>query len=339
MQRSNSLPKVKRLRKSSYDEITRPGISFGVHLPSRLLANEGGFQAVSDALLMSIVDAAKTAGLSSLWVTDHIVYSDPWMDCMLLLAAVAGRAGKHGLTIGTGIVVLPLRHPVALAQSFATLDILTSGKLIIGLGEGSTQSDFDALGIPFQTRGQMLEDGVKALRALLSRTSVTHNGPYYYFKDITVSPRCIQRPYPPIWLSSWGSPIGMRRVARLGDGWVASALRSTPEEFSRALGTLNSALTALGKDPGTFPNVVDTMFMFIDSDGDRARQIAVPIIERTIRSSFDESSGHYLVGDYQECEALLRRWIKAGAKQLCVWPVADTVQQIKRFGEYILPEL
>lgn len=174
---------------------------------------------------------------------------------------------------------------------------------------------------------------------LLTNASVSHKGPYYYFNDVTVLPRSIQRPCPPIWLSSWGSPVGMRRVAHLGDGWVASAWHSTPEEFHTALGTLNSALTALGKKPETFPNAVDTMFMFIDENGDRARHVAVPIIERTIRASFNANDGHYLVGDYQECKALLRRWMEAGAKQVCVWPVMDPVQQIKRFGEYILPDL
>jgi alkanesulfonate monooxygenase SsuD/methylene tetrahydromethanopterin reductase-like flavin-dependent oxidoreductase (luciferase family) len=258
---------------------------------------------------------------------------------MLLLGAVAGRAAQHGLAIATGILVLPLRHPVALAQSFATLDILNGGKLIIGVGEGSTQSDFDALGIPFRERRRMLEDGVVALRALLSQRDVSHKGPYYRFGGVTVSPRSVQRPCPPIWLSSWGSPAGLRRVARLGDGWVASARQSTPEEFHTALAILNSALTAAGKDPETFPNAVDTMFMFIDRDGERARRVAAPIIEKAVFKSFDVSSGHYLVGDYRECKALLERWIEAGAKQICVWPVADPVEQIKRFGEYVLPNL
>src|SRR5437660_4394742 len=159
--------------------MTRSGISFGVHLPARILRGGGESQTPSHALLVNMVDAAKEAGLASLWVTDHIVYSDPWMDCMLLLGTVAGRAGQQGLTIATGIVVLPLRHPIALAQSFATLDILNAGKLIIGVGEGSAQSDFDALDIPFEDRRKMMEDGLIALRALLSETNVSHNGQYY----------------------------------------------------------------------------------------------------------------------------------------------------------------
>ena len=182
----------------------------------------------------------------------------------------------------------------------------------------------------------MLKDGVIALRALLTKTNVSHEGPYYRFHDVTVSPRCIQRPCPPFWLSSWGAYAGMRRVARLGDGWVASAWHSTPEQFHSALGTLNAALTERGKDPKNFPNAVDTMFMFIDPDRARARRVALPIIERAMGIPFDAAAGHCLVGDYSECEELLQRWIEAGARQLCVWPVVDPVRQIMRFGEHVL---
>src|SRR5918996_3077175 len=113
--------------------------SFGIHLPVRMLPG-GEPQPASSNLLLEMVDAAKGAGFGSIWVTDHIVYPDPWMDCMLLLAAIAGAAGRHGLTIATGVIGLPLRHPVAMAQSFATLDILSGGNLIIGVGEGSNKS-------------------------------------------------------------------------------------------------------------------------------------------------------------------------------------------------------
>ena len=312
--------------------------SFGIHLPVRMLPG-GEPQPASSNLLLEMVDAAKGAGFGSIWVTDHIVYPDPWMDCMLLLAAIAGAAGRHGLTIATGVIGLPLRHPVAMAQSFATLDILSGGNLIIGVGEGSNKSDFDALGLAFPERRKMLEDGVAALRKLLCETKVSHQGPYYHFDDVTIAPRSIQQPGPPIWLSSWGSPVGLRRVARLGDGWVASAWHSTPEQFRTALDTLNSVLVSAGKEPAAFPNAVDTMFMFIDRDGDRARRVAAPIIERATPSPFEEEGGHYLVGDYNECRDLLRRWMEAGAKQICVWPVLDPVQQLRRFGEHLLPKL
>ena len=313
-------------------------LSFGVHLPTRMLTG-GDSEPPTPELLNQIVDSAKDSGFSSIWVTDHIVFFDPWLDCMLLLASIAARAKERGMTIATGVMGLPLRHPVAMAQSFATLDILSGGNLIVGVGEGSTKSDFDALGIPFQQRRKMLNEGLVALRALLSEHNVTHRGEFYSFENVTISPASIQKPGPPIWLSSWGSPAGMRRVAQLGDGWVASALHSTPEEFSAAKELLAGALLKANKDPDTFPHAVNTMFIYIDEDGDRARAIAGPIIEKSSGVAFDPASGHSLVGSGDECLELLARWTHAGAKQVCLWPVLDPVGQISKFGEQVISKL
>ena len=183
------------------------GVSFGIHLPTRMLTG-GEADPASAELLVEMADTARETGFSSMWVTDHIVYFDPWLDCMLLLTVVAGRAKEHGLTIATGVIGLPLRHPVAMAQSFATLDILSGGNLIVGVGEGSTKSDFDALGLPFDQRRKMLDDGVVALRALLTEAKASHHGDYYGFDNVGISPKGIQLPSPPIWLSGWGAPGG-----------------------------------------------------------------------------------------------------------------------------------
>ena len=146
-----------------------------------------------------------------------------------------------------------------------------------------------------------------ALRALLTKPDVSHRGPYYRFNNVTVTPMSIQKPCPPIMLSSWGSPIGMRRVARLGDGWVASAWHSTPEEFRSALGTLDLALTKRGREVDSFPNAVNTMFMYVHEDGMQAKKLAVPIIERATGTSFDADSGHYL-NQSQGGNYILQRW-------------------------------
>ena len=133
--------------------------------------------------------------------------------------------------------------------------------------------------------------------------------------------------------------MGLRRVARLGDGWVSSAWHATPEDFNAAREVLEPALVTQGKDPDTFPNAVNTMFMYIDEGSEAARRVAVPIVEAATGTPFDGTSGHYLVGDYAECRALVRRWMEAGAREICVWPVADAVEQVRRFGRYVLTGL
>lgn len=318
--------------------MTDANVTFGIHLPVRALP--GGDQAPPTAALLSeIVEAGRDSGFKSVWVTDHIVYFNPWMDCLSMLAAIAGKAGEAGMAIATGVIGLPLRHPVAIAQTFVTLDVLSGGNLIVGVGEGSTKSDFDALGLPFDERRKMLEDGAVALRKLLTDTNVSHDGPYYRFTDLTVAPHSIQQPSPPIWLASWGAPAGVKRVARLADGWIASAWHATPEEFADGLARLKGALADQGKDPDKFPNAVNTMFFHVDTDRARAHKTMGPMVEKVTGQPYDPKSGHYLIGDPEECRELVQRWMEAGTKTVAVWPLVDPVQQTRLFGEQVIDRL
>jgi alkanesulfonate monooxygenase SsuD/methylene tetrahydromethanopterin reductase-like flavin-dependent oxidoreductase (luciferase family) len=313
-------------------------VTFGIHLPVRALP--GGDQTPPTVELLSeIVDTANASGFKSIWVTDHIVWFNPWIDCLAALAAVAGKASQTGMSIATGVIGLPLRHPVAIAQTFATLDVLSAGNLIVGVGEGSTKSDFDALGLPFDERRKMLEDGAVALRKLLTDTHVSHDGPYYKFEDVTIAPHSIQQPSPPIWLSSWGAPAGVRRVARLADGWIASGWHATPDEFADGLGRLKGALPDEGKDPESFPNAVNTIFFYVDEDRARAHRNMGLMVEKVMGQPFDSQSGHHLVGDPAECRELVHKWMEAGAKTIAVWPLVDPVKQTELFGEHVIGRL
>ena len=252
------------------------------------------------------IELADKVGFDYVWEVEHHFLEEyshsPAPE--VFYGAVSQRTKNIRLAHGVRLLPHRFNHPIKVAEQAAVLDILSNGHLVIGVGEGSTKLDFDALGLPFDERRKMVVDGVVALRSLLSQKGVSHHGPYYSFDNVTVSPRSIQRPCPPIWLSSWGSPVGLRRVARLGDGWVSSAWHATPEDFNDAWQILSTALGDQGRDPVTFPNAVNTMFMYVDEDGDRARQVAVPIIEAATGTPFDGDSGHFIVGDYAECRAL-----------------------------------
>ena len=311
---------------------------FGIHLPVRILPGSDGKPATARQLV-EIVETAAGSGFTHVWVTDHIVWFNPWMDCLILLGAVAERAATLNMDLATGVVGLPLRNPVAIAQTFATIDVLCEGRLIVGVGEGSTASDFDALGIPFAERRKMLEDAVPALRNLLTNAHASHNGPYYNFDDVSVLPHSAQQPSPPIYLSSWGAPAGVRRVARLADGWIASAWHGTPESFADGLGRLNDELPKYSKDAESFPNAVNTMFFHVDSDGPRAHREMGPRIETITREPYDPAAGHYLVGDGGELREGIAHWRDAGARRIGVWAVEDTLTQIKNFGKEVISRI
>ena len=148
-------------------------------------------------LLDEMAVAAGESGFRSLWITDHLLYLDPWMDAILFLASVAGRAEEHGLKLIPGVLALPLRHPVVMAQTLATLDILSGGNLIIGVGEGSTQKDFDAVGLPFEDRRRRLNEAVPLLRRLFTEEHVTHQGDHIPLKTSRCCHTRMQQPHPP----------------------------------------------------------------------------------------------------------------------------------------------
>ena len=212
---------------------TSQGTQFGIHLPVRVIGDgqTPGVPARAK-LLDEIAVAAGESGFRSLWITDHLLYLDPWMDAILFLASVAGRAEQYGLKLIPGVLALPLRHPVIMAQTLATLDILSGGNLVIGVGEGSTQKDFDAVELPFEERRRRLNEAVPLLRRLLTEEHVTHHGTHYSFEDVSVLPHALQEPHPPhldvqLGFGDWDASRGPagRRLGGFGVAQHAGGLR------------------------------------------------------------------------------------------------------------------
>jgi probable F420-dependent oxidoreductase len=133
------------------------------------------------------------------------------------LAAIASRTQR--LRLGTGVLLLPLYHPLALAEEGAMVDMISGGRLILGLGAGYAPEEFSAFGISIKERGSRLEEGASLLRRLWTEEHVSHEGRHYRVVDVTLGPRPVQQPRPPIWFAGWVEPA-IRRAARLGDAWL-----------------------------------------------------------------------------------------------------------------------
>ena len=136
-----------------------------------------------------------------------------------------------------------------------------SGRVIAGVGPGSQNQEYDMVGLNYNERWPRFDEAAMALRSLLD--PVPLKGSYYSTEGMAFEPRPIQQPFMPIWIGSWGSNAGLRRVARLADGWLGSALQSTPERFKQAKQRLDAFLEQEGKEPATFPNAVSTMALYI----------------------------------------------------------------------------
>jgi probable F420-dependent oxidoreductase len=216
-----------------------------------------------------IAVAAEDAGFDSLWAGEHVVLPDPRvppspmnpeddiLDPVVTLTYLAGHTRR--VRLGTGIIILPQRNPLVLAKELASLDVLSGGRLIFGVGVGYLQPEFAALGIPFQDRGRRTMEYLGAMRAIWSEAQPAYQGRYVTFAGVLARPRPLQQPHPPI-VHGGHTPQAFRRAVEHGNGWYGFALtvesagqaiqglRQAADQYARPqdLGTLEISVTPRG---------------------------------------------------------------------------------------------
>lgn len=303
-------------------------MKFGVHLP--LIGFGSGGHSVPR--LTDYARAAEQLGFSALAANDHLTFSRSWLDGPTALAAVLRDSGK--LELFTTVALPILRGPVPLAKAAAALDLLSGGRLTLGVGAGSSAADYGAVGIPFDERWQRLDEAVSALRALLRKDQAPFVGQYYNTDGLILEPRPARSEGPPLWIGSWGSTAGLRRVARLADGWLASAYHATPERFAEATGRLADELRSAGRDPH-LPNGLATMFLHLTDDHTAARRVVDDVLAPTLQRPSDELADRLLIGPAPACAELVHRYADAGVQRLFVWPVHGEIRQLETFADRV----
>jgi probable F420-dependent oxidoreductase len=180
-----------------------------------------------------VARAAEAAGFDSLWGGEHVVLPDPRVapsplepedritDPIVTLAFLAAHTTR--IRLGTGIIILPQRNPLVLAKQLATLDVLSNGRLIFGVGVGYLEPEFQALGIPFATRGAVTDDYLAAIRAIWTEPRPTHRGRFTAFASVQAHPQPTQKPLPPIVIGGH-TDAAFRRAVEQGHGWYGFAL-------------------------------------------------------------------------------------------------------------------
>ncbi len=217
-----------------------------------------------------VAEAAEAAGFESVWTGEHIVLPDPMLssfplapetpmlDTTVALTWIAAHTKR--LRIASGIIILPQRNPVLLAKKLASVDVVSGGRLIIGVGAGWLEPEFKALGVPMEGRGERMDDALRAMRALWTMEHPEHHGSSASFSSVAAYPRPIQRPMPPIVIGG-ESRAAMRRAITMGNGWYGfgltleeakqhiASLKRTGEQHGRPaeLGDLEITVTPVGK--------------------------------------------------------------------------------------------
>jgi alkanesulfonate monooxygenase SsuD/methylene tetrahydromethanopterin reductase-like flavin-dependent oxidoreductase (luciferase family) len=294
--------------------------------------------------IISLAQYAEALGYDSLSVNDHIVFHTSWLDAISTLSAVA--ASTIRILIGTSILNIVVRNPVVCAKALAAIDILSSGRLFAGVGPGSHRGDYDACGIDFSERWPRFSEALEILVMLLSSDNSSssrhfnYKGKYYTLKEMLLTPKPVQKPHPPIYVGSWGSDVGLKRVAKYSNGWMASAYNITPAKFKEKWNFLLAYRKSLGKEEKEpFDNSVMTMFGYIDDDKDKVRGVVKEMLSPALRRPAEDLEQMLLFGSLDECLRKIRNLVDAGVKRIHFWPVLDYEDQICKFKSGISANL
>jgi alkanesulfonate monooxygenase SsuD/methylene tetrahydromethanopterin reductase-like flavin-dependent oxidoreductase (luciferase family) len=311
-------------------EAERGSVEWGAHLPLIGLGTSPTLPG-----LKAYARAAAALGYRYLCANDHLVYGRPWLDGPTGLAAVLDES--DGMTLATTSSLPVVRGPVQLAKALTAIDLLSGGRLVAGLGPGSSAADYAAAGVPFEQRWPRFEEALLVMRALLHGDPEGVEGVFSSTRGVVLEPRSGRRPGPPVWVASWGSPAGLRRVARHGDGWLASAYNITPERFAGCLGQLADALRAAGRS-GPFPSALATTWLHVTEDQAAAERLLTDVLAPFLNRPVEELRSLPLpIGPAEVCAERLSAFVAAGARRIFVWPLGDELAQLERFRERVVP--
>jgi probable F420-dependent oxidoreductase len=296
----------------------------------------GGWRlgAPSAGTIFELIDKAEAWGLDSIWLSDHIidVGAYPELDTPSMLAAIAARTTR--MKMGPSVLLLPLRHPVIAAKTFATLDYLAPGRVICAVGLGANPKEFGALGMTIEHRAGKLDEGMVLMRKLWSESHVTFTGKYYQVEDVTIEPKPA-RGYIDLWVGG-RTDFALKRVARLGDGWFAS--RVTPQQFREGRQKIAEFADDYGRDAAD----IEAGAIVFCNVADRS-QDARAVADRFFQNMADREhvQPHWPIGSAQECCDKIARYVEAGLTKFVLWPAcppSDLIAQVDRFAHEIVPQ-
>jgi alkanesulfonate monooxygenase SsuD/methylene tetrahydromethanopterin reductase-like flavin-dependent oxidoreductase (luciferase family) len=192
------------------------------------------------------VRLARAVGFHSVWASQHYL-SDPFTYFQPIPTLARLAADAAGMTLGTGVLLLPLHHPVEVAEQLATLDVITGGRFVFGAGLGYRDVENEALGLDPRGRVGRLEEGLDLVERLWNGEPVTYQGKHFQLRDVRISLRPLQRPRPPIWLAA-NSDAGVARAARRADAWLMNP-HATLATLERQQALFRETRRALGRPP------------------------------------------------------------------------------------------
>lgn len=275
--------------------------------------------------LLQVAKTADRLGFFYVGVCDHVAIprsladamGTVWYDTMATLGFIAA-ATEHTRLL-THVSVLPYRHPLMTANAIATVDKLSGGRAILGVGAGHVEAEFEAFGVPFAERGKILDECIDVVDLALREQFTSWHGKYFNYDDLAVDPRPVQTPRPPIWVGGWKGPA-LRRVAERGDGWLPQG--GGRDNMRAAIAEITTMREAAGGEPLELGTLTEPLYLG-DPDFDTGK--------RTMTGSADAIAES------------LREYVDMGCSHLQVRfrnrSLSELLDQMEAFGAGVLPHL
>lgn len=260
--------------------------------------------------LLDLARRVEEVGFDSAWVGDHISFYIPILESLTALAFVAGVTER--IRLCTGVYLMPLRNPTITAKVTATLDVLSGGRLTLGVGVGGEfPPEFEASGVPLAERGPRTDEGIEILRRLWTEEAVEHRGEHFSFGPVSLAPRPLQASGPRIIVGGRKAP-SMRRAGRLGDGYISHMCSA--EQYAANLASIRAHAREAGREPLPFETAA-FLFCVLDDDYEAALDRAASMLQTIYNRPFRDAARKYcLLGRAEDWLAQMEGFARAGAR-------------------------
>ena len=300
----------------------RDKIAFGMSLPHR------SPDPIGMATVKAVAQRAETLGFRDLWVTENTLDEVSSFDPISLLTYAASVTTT--IRVGASVVVLAIHSPLMVAHQWATLDYVSGGRAVLGVGLGRDHH-YRQFEVPQEGKVARFREEVALIKALWTQEKTTFHGRFYNLDDEMMQPKPVQKPHLPLWMGV-GHPNAVRRTAELADGWMGSG-GSSIAEFGRSVPILKEALAARGRDPEDFP-ISKRIFMAVDENPAVARRE----LNRWFTDVYHNPPGTDASGIHgtpEQVRARLEEVVAMGANHLMLNPVSNYTEQVEALAEVV----
>jgi probable F420-dependent oxidoreductase len=282
-----------------------------------------------------LVQRVEALGYDSVWTGDHMSFHNPIYESMTLLASYAPITRR--IKLGVAVYLLALRSPAVAAKTAATLDVLSGGRLVFGVGVGGENpKEFELCGVPHKERGARVNEAIDVVRTLWRDTPASFDGRFWRFQSVSIDPKPVQQP-PPIWIGG-RSDAALQRAGRQGDGWVSYVVQA--DRYAQSLDKIRAAAEAAGRSLDSF-TAAHLVFITVGRDFETAKQAWVRVLSQRYAQDFEPLAKRYgVIGTPEQCAEQLEAFRAAGCNYFLMSAIGDPrdeCRQLETIAAEIVP--